>query len=178
MYSDLWMTAKQRKKLIRQGIDDSQNINMICIGRDITNISAKAVSSVYGNKFAIPLDIEIFKNLPYANLQDEIIITLHFKPYSNVIIDEGVNNAAPDGKYTIKNISLEYDIIEHAGLAAEVRNSFSDKTYPYTKIHRLRIEHFTKKDNWLNIDVNAPTVSLQALCLLFIDPKTRKPYQF
>ena len=71
---------------------------------------------MYGNKFAIPLDIEIFKNLPYANLQDEIIITLHFKPYSNVIIDEGVNKAAPDGKYSIKNISLEYDIIEDAGL--------------------------------------------------------------
>ena len=27
MYSDLWMTAKQRKKLIRQGIDDSEMIN-------------------------------------------------------------------------------------------------------------------------------------------------------
>ena len=77
--------------------------------------------------------------------------------------------------YTIKNISLEYDIIEHAGhLLVDVRNSFSDKTYPYTKIHRLRIEHFNKKDNWLNIDVNAPTVSLQALCLLFIDPENKK----
>ena len=87
-------------------------------------------------------------------------------------------NKQADGKYTIKNISLEYDIIEDAAFAVEVKNSFSNKTYPYTKIYRIRIEHFKKNDNWLNIDVNAPTVSLQALCLLFIDPDTRKPYNF
>ena len=56
MYSDLWMTAKQRKKLIRQGIDDSQNINRNRIGlRCWAILGEKAVASVYGNKFTIPL---------------------------------------------------------------------------------------------------------------------------
>ena len=47
MYSDLWMTAKQRKKLIRQGIDDSEMINRNRIGRNTGDPGQKAVACIW-----------------------------------------------------------------------------------------------------------------------------------
>ena len=47
VYSDLWLTAKQRKKLIQQGIDDSQDINRNRIGRDDWAILVKKLLHLY-----------------------------------------------------------------------------------------------------------------------------------
>ena len=73
-----------------------------------------------------------------------------------MIIDPGVSNDAPDGKYTITNITLQYDIIQSEDFAASIRNSFSNRSYPYTKFIEYVLNDYNKKIAWLNINVNTP----------------------
>ena len=90
------------------------------MGIESGNDGSKKVAEIYGKKFCIYLDIEIFKNLPYVNLLDDIIITLYFKPHETILID----NEKSTAKYRITNINLEYDVIYDSSLAMTVRNAF------------------------------------------------------
>ena len=71
--------------------------------------------------------------------------------------------------------------IECAAFAVEVKNSFSDRIYPYTPVFiGLESRHFNKKDNWWNVNVNnTRAVSLRSVYVYYSSTqKQEQPYNF
>ena len=107
VYKELWFSPEERKRCIQQGIDDEGLINQNRISTTVADTTdadttgQKIIAGIYGRKFCFPLNIELFKDLPYVNLEDDITIELYFKRYDSVIIDPGVSGKSADGRYTI-----------------------------------------------------------------------------
>ena len=82
------------------------------MGTDLTLSTAEnAVKKTLGNRFAIPLDFEYFKQpvSPYY-LHKDLIVTMSLTSHEKVMLCS--NDAA--ATYTISDIALEYDIIDAA----------------------------------------------------------------
>ena len=187
LYQDLWLTAKERSDLIEQGVDQEATTNKIRISAHNAEAGAsgteKAIAKTYGNRFCIPLDaFELTKYLPFyqQGLGDRLSFVLHFAPYGNVIKDagsgSGVTAKAADGEYQISNICLEFDKVVHDGLASLMAGQYSGLSLPYTRVLRHRVIPLKKEDTAWNLQVNVPSVSLQGIALLFVDPSKRKAY--
>ena len=65
-YRDLWKTKSEKRNAIRQGIISTDRCMENCIKLRINagdkstgNTQYKAIADVYGNKFIIPLDLEM-----------------------------------------------------------------------------------------------------------------------
>ena len=185
-FNDRWLTPSERAHLIEQGIDDEGNINKIRLkahnAEAAASIEEKAIARAYGSKFCIPISsyFEMTKYLPFVGVDDRLSFVLHFASYAQVIKDAGSGSggtAKPaDGTYKISNIALEFDKIEDVNFAKSVRHILSNLSLPYDRVLRLRVEPLKKSDTMWNIQVNTPSESFKAVCLLFIDPSKRKPY--
>ena len=80
--------------------------------KDATNAQDKAIGDAYGNKFIIPLDFEMLDSAaPYyqAGLRNRLCYELTFNDY-NQVTKCATSPKAPDAKYKITGISLEYKI--------------------------------------------------------------------
>ena len=69
-YRDLWKTESDRQNTIRQGLIHSSGSTVNCMKLQInagnkgtTNKQDKAIADTYGNKFIIPLDIELLGSI-------------------------------------------------------------------------------------------------------------------
>ena len=79
----------------------------------------QTVSSIFDNKFCIPLDFEILESslpLYQYGLGSRLTYELTFTDYSDVI-----KASNPDATYTISNISLEFDTVINASLAVKLQ---------------------------------------------------------
>ena len=125
-YRDLWKTKSEKKNAIRQGIISNDRCMKNCIklrinvgNKDATNAQDKAIADAYGNKFIIPLDFEMLDSAaPYyqAGLRNRLCDELTFNDY-NRVIKSPISPKAPDAKYKITDISLEYEIATQPDLA-------------------------------------------------------------
>ena len=140
----------------------------------------KAIADAYGNKFIIPLNFEMLdSSAPYyqAGLGNRQCYEITFNDYNRVI---NSSVAAPDAKYEISNISLEYEIVTQPTLAKHISDEYQDMVLLYDRVLRHRHIKVNKSDmtwNWL---FNTPCKSLKGILVLFEQeqPYTRDTSKF
>ena len=91
-YRDLWKTKSEKRNAIRQGIISTDGCMSNCMkfrinagDKSVGVIQDKAIADTYGNKFIIPLDIEMLDSaMPYyqAGLRNRLSYELKFNNYN------------------------------------------------------------------------------------------------
>ena len=117
----------------------------------------KAIADTHGNKFIISLDFEMSDSSApcyQAGLRNRLCYETTFNNY-NQVINSSV--AAPDAKYKITDISLEYEIVTQPDLARSIKDEYSP---------------VNKSDTMWNWSFNMPCKSLKGILVLFEEEKT------
>ena len=107
-YQDLWKTAQERSNSQYQGIDLSDDSNVIRIrvgagNKDETEAEDAAIAAAYGNRYHIPLDFELLEShMPFyqSALGDRLEYELTFNDYSRVVVATG--DALLHWKYCVR----------------------------------------------------------------------------
>ena len=131
------------------------------------NTKDKAIADAYGNKFIIPLDFEMLDSAaPYyqAGLGNRLRYELMFNDY-NQVINSSV--AAPDAKYKIMDISLEYEIVTQPNLTRSIRSEYQHMALLYDRILKHRKITVNKSDTVWNWVFNMPCKSLKGILVPF-----------
>ena len=149
-YYDCWKCKTERLNAVFQGIVEAEGQTENAIKHRI-NTGNKAdvandttVTSIYNNRFCIPLDFEILESslpLYQYGLGSRLTYELTFSDYSNVI-----KAMDPNTTHTISNISLEFDTIINASLASQIRIEYIKSSILYDGILRARIIQLDKSD--------------------------------
>ena len=171
VYKDLWRSEEDRDN--RQGFGlANENVRKLVSKDDSANKSAKTdgvLDVTIANMcdcMKIPLGKILCDHGPYApyKMPDfEYRITL---PKSEKIMVAQTNEAA--GTYTLKDMNLEYEIIESESLAERVRGDYNagrSLGYDYTTL--LKTIVLNKDSIRETIDINIPRKSMTAVILLF-----------
>ena len=123
----------------------------------------KAVADTYGNRFYIPLDLELLKShMPYYQnaLGEHLGYELNMNAYNRV------TKAGAEAKYSIQDISLEYDKVTGPGLARMIRNQYTGKlVIPYDHVVRHAMGMWDKKDPQWEVKFNSPVISLKGVLI-------------
>ena len=113
-YYDCWKYTTESRNAVFQGIVEvggkTENAikHRIIAGDKAPNTKDETVTSIFGNKFCIPLDFEIVESsLPFYQygLGSRLTYESSFADYSDVIKS---TEADADASYTISNISSEF----------------------------------------------------------------------
>ena len=154
-YRDLWKTKSEKRNAIRQGIISTDGCTENCIklrinacDKNPSNAQDKAIADAYGNKFIIPLDFEMLDSgAPYyqAGLGNRLCYELTFNDY-NGVTKCATSPKAPDAKYEITDISLEYEIATQPDLARSIRSEYQHMALLYDRILRHRKIVVNKSD--------------------------------
>ena len=175
-YYDCWKTATERCNAIFQGIIEAEGQTENAIKHRINgtdkanNAKDQTVTSIYDNRFCIPLDFEILETSlpPYQyGLGSHLTYELNFADYSDVI-----KSTDPDATYTISNISLEFDTIINASLASQIRIEYMKSSILYDRIFRACIIPLNKSDTSFSVDINSPSKSLKGVLLIFTQERS------
>ena len=151
-YRDLWKTASEKKNAIWQGIIFTDGFTVSFMKLRInakdkaTTTKDNAIAEAYGNKFIIPLDFEMLdSSAPYyqAGLRSRLCFKIMFNDYNRVI---NSSVAAPEAKYKITDISLEYEIVTQPYLTRSVRSEYQSMVLLYDRILRHKQIPVNKKD--------------------------------
>ena len=127
----------------------------VSAGDAASNSEDEAIASAFSNRFCIPLDFELLEcHMPFhqSGLGDRLEYELKFNDYMKVI-------QATDGNstYSIKNISLEFEMVSEPELARMIRQQYSGKmAILYDRILRHRKITKNKSDTLWNINLNVP----------------------
>ena len=178
-YSDLWKTALEKKNAVHQGIISTDGCTINCIRLRInagdkspTPARDKTIADTYGNKFIIPLDFEMLGSFaPYyqAGLGNRLCYEIMFNNYN-----QGVNSsvAAPDAKYKITDISLEYEIVTQPNLTRSIKDEYQSMVLLYDRILRHKQIPVNRSDTMWNWSFNTPCKSLKGILVLFEEEKS------
>ena len=173
-YRDLWKTKSEKRHAIRQGIISNDGCTENCIklrinagNKDATNTKDKAIADAYGNKFIIPLDIEMLAPYYQAGLGNRLGHELTFSDYNRVTKSGVSSSKVPDAKYKITDISLEYEIATQPDLARSIRSKYQNMALLYDRILRHRKIIVNKSDTVWNWAFNTPCKSLKGILVLF-----------
>ena len=132
----------RKKNAIHQGIISTDGFTINCMklrinAKDKTTLAKdNAIAKAYRNKFIIPLDFEMLdSSAPYyqAGLGNRLCYEITFNDYNRVI---NSSVAAPDAKYKITDISLEYEIVTQPDLARSIRSEYQSMVLLYDRILR------------------------------------------
>ena len=144
-YGDLWKTKSEKRDAMRKGIISNDGCTENCIklrintkDKSTSNPGDNAIVNVYGDKFIIPLDFEMLDSaMPYyqAGLGNRLRYEVTFKDYNRVILSTGVKL---DAGYKISDISLEYEIVTHPGLARCVSTTYQNVALLYDRVLKHR----------------------------------------
>ena len=170
-YYDCWKCNTERLDAVCQGIVEADGKtegaikHRINAGDKANNAKNQTVASIYDNRFCISLDFEILESslpLYQYGLGSRLTYELTFADYSNVI-----KATDSDARYTISNISLEFDTIINASLANQIRTEYMKSSILYDRILRARIIPLDNSDTSFSIDINSPSKSLKGVLLIF-----------
>ena len=173
-YTDLWKTSQERDNAQYQGIDTSDDRNIIAlrVGAEdavATVVEDKAVADTFGNRFYIPLDFELLdSHMPFyqSALRDRLEYYLTFNDYSRVIMSTDVT-----AKYQIDDISLEFEKVTQKDLARSIKTQYDSKlVFYYDRIYSHGPLIKDKSDTKWNINLDQPASSLKGILMLFEDP--------
>jgi hypothetical protein len=167
-FCDLWKTTKERRNMSFQGI---QSLNLRQLRSKAsnadTNISQdNAINQVYGNKYMIPLDFEIYTDhlpfYPFA-IPEDFTEDLTFASNENIIISKDTN----EWGYKISNICLEYETFYDESLARQINDRYIDGiSFLYDHVTHFKTEEI-RDATLINININVPKRSLKGALLLF-----------
>ena len=136
--------------------------------KNASNAQEKAIADVYGNKFIIPLDFEMLDSAaPYyqAGLGNRLCYELTFNDY-NRVTKYATSPKAPDAKYKITDISLEYEIATQPDLARSIRSEYQHMALLYDRILRHIKIIVNKKVTVWNWAFNTPCKALKGILVL------------
>ena len=164
----------RKRNAIRQGIISNDGCMENCMklrinasDKNASNKQDKAIAEAYRNKFVIPLDFEMLDTaLPYyqAGLRNRLCYELTFNNYNRVIKS---TVAAPDAKYEISNISLEYEIVTQPNLTRSIATEYQSMALLYDRVLRHKQIEVNKSDTTWNWSFNTPCKSLKGILALF-----------
>ena len=105
---------------------------------------------------------------PYyqAGLRNRLCYKLTFNDY-NGVMKCATSPKAPDAKYKITDISLEYEIATQPDLARSIRSEYQHMALLYNRIIRHRKIIVNKKDTVWNWAFTMPCKSLKGILVLF-----------
>ena len=108
---------------------------------------------------------------PYyqAGLGNRLCYEIRFNDYNRVINSSA---AAPDAKYKITDISLEYEIVTQPNLARHISDEYQSMVLLYDRILRHKQIPVNKKDTMWNWSFNMPCKSLKGILVLFEEEKS------
>ena len=171
-YQDLHLTKIERSARLSQGIQSEDMCKIRSNANDKgSDTKDVALNTVYGNKYTIPLDIELMKDhgvlYPFA-LNDSILFELTLAKVDKVI------HGTDEANYQLKNIELEYETIRSDYLAGECASAYQNgKAFLYEHVTLQTSFTFnTKTDTIISRSVNYPRRSMTGLLLLFVEPYT------
>ena len=177
-YKDLWKTKSEKRNAICQGIISTDGFTVSCMksrknAKDKTTTTKdNAITKAYRNKFLIPLDFEMLdSSVPYyqAGPRNRLCYEITFNDY-NQVINSSV--AAPDAKYKMTDVSLEYEIVTQPSLARSIRSEHQSMVLLYDRILRHKQIPVNKKDTMWNWSFNTPCKSLKGILVLFEEEKS------
>ena len=178
-YRDLWKTASEKRNAIRQGIISDDGCIISCLKLRINasdksagNAQDKAIADTYGNKFVIPLDFEMLDSpAPYYHVElgNRLCYEFTFNDYNRVI---NSSVAAPDAKYEISNISIEYEIVTQPILAKYISDEYRHMDLLYDRVLRHRHIEVNKLDTTWKWSFNTPCKSLKGILVLLEEIKS------
>ena len=170
-YIDSWKCKTKRLNTVFQGIVDADGQtenpikHRINSGDKADNVMDQTVTSIFNNRFCIPLDFEILESslpLYQYSLGSHLTYELTFANYSDVI-----KSMDTDATYAISNISLEFDTIINASLASQIGTEYMKRSILYDRILRARIIPLNNSDTSFSVDINSPSESLKGVLLIF-----------
>ena len=112
-------------------------------GTDLTlNTEENAIAKTLGNRFAIPLDFEYFKQpvSPYY-LHKDLVVTIELNKPEKVMLCSNDASAT----YTISDIVLEYDAVIDAGYTEKYLLAQQNSSYPYTRLQDYPTKYSQKR---------------------------------
>ena len=134
-------------------------------GTDLTLSTAEnAIKKTLGNRFAIPLDFEYFKQpvSPYY-LHKDLIVTIELNKSEKSCYAPMMLRQPTQSQILLWSMSGYID----AQYTEKVSRAQQNSSYPYTRVTRLSYQQLSKKDtSWL-INTKLQAKSLQGLLLLF-----------
>ena len=174
-YCDLWLTTQQREDAIYQGIIKSANAlkHRINAGDKTDNKKDKIMTSIFKNRFCIPLEFElIHTHAPFfpGALNEKLSYELTFNSYDQVLLSSDTN-----AKYQISNISLEFDIVMHKELARMVLQKYQQYPVFYQRVLHHTTQLRNKAEGHWTFSFNSTGRSIKGILMLF--KKKQEPYQ-
>ena len=139
------------------------------------NVQDKAIADAYGNKFIIPLDFEMLDSAaPYyqAGLGNRLCYEITLSDYSRVTKSAVSSPKAPDVKYKITDISLEYEIVTEPDLTRSIRSEYQHMALLYDRILRHRQISVNKSDTMWNWSFNMSCKLLKGILVLLEEEKS------
>ena len=109
--------------------------------KDATNAQDKAIADAYRNKFIIPFDFEMLDSAAsyyQAGLGNRLCYELTFNDYNRVTKSAVSSPKVPDAKYTIADISLEYEIATQPDLVRSIGSEYQSMALLYDRILRQK----------------------------------------
>lgn len=171
-YKDLWLTEEERTNRVFQGIQ-GEKLRALRSGVTEANVTGetandKTLKSIYGEKYKIPLDFEIFSTHgPFYKfpIQEDIIFEISLAPKEDVIVTDTILNM----NYTLKNICLEYDTVSSATLARSLTNLYNAGTsFLFDWIDLFKMVTIQRNSTLINENINFPRRSIKGVLLFFI----------
>ena len=135
----------------------------------------KAIADANGNKFIIPLDLEMLDSAaPYyqAGLGNRLCYKITFNDYNRVAKSGVSSPKVLDAKYKITDISLEYEIATQPDLARSIRSEYQHMALLYDRILRHRKIIVNKSDTLWNWAFNMSCKSLNCILVLFEEERS------
>ena len=117
------------------------NLRINAGDKNAENAQDKVIADAYGNKFIVPLDLEMLDSAaPYyqAGLGNRLCYELTFNDYNRVMKSGVSSTKVPDAKYKITDISLEYEIATQPDLTRSIRSEYQHMALLYDRILRHR----------------------------------------
>ena len=99
-----------------------------------------------------------------AGLRNRLCYDITFNDYNQVISS---SVAAPDAKYQITDISLEYEIVSQPTLARSIKAEYNEMVLLYDRVLKHRQIIVNKFDMTWNWSFNMPCKSLKGILILF-----------
>jgi len=151
-FKDLWLTEKQRKNRVQQGIDKDQRKD------------SAAVKKAFEDRYCIPIESEIFDtHVPFypSAIMEAIEYNIKFNDAKYV-----VTGTASNKTYSVTDIQLEYETVTAPELADIIDSLYSEMRFLYEDIHLLKTEAIGKNKR-VNINVDVNRTSTKGILLFF-----------
>jgi hypothetical protein len=167
-YKDLWLTEKQRKNRILQGIGTT-NVRRLRAGAgnaDKTEDAHNAIFKACKSKHYIPIDFDVYsKHGPfYPNvIAEDFIREITFNEAKNVISATDALNIG----YKITNICIEYETVNSKELAHQIETDYMNGCTFYYDYVSLFKTVTTGAEKSMNINVNIPRRSMKGVLIFF-----------